>query len=268
MRKDSFYMNMITKIEKTLSFIRKYKFDAEKYGGFKLMFSGGKDSQVLYDLMKKSGVKFTAYYCVTTNDPPENVYFIRKEYPDVIFIHPKSTFLQLILKKGVLPTRKTRYCCKILKESAEKGFIVTGVRREESITRRNYVPIEFNGHKTYSAEKMRKNRKVHFRPILEWMEDEIWEYIEENSIPVNPCYDVRGRVGCLFCPFASKKGLLYNKKQYPLFYRNLMNTIKKGMKNGKFQMFNDSEEVWDWWVSKLSIKKYKLSKKQLSIDFN
>ena len=86
MRKDSFYMNMITKIEETLSFIRKYKFDAEKYGGFKLMFSGGKDSQVLYDLMKKSGVKFTAYYCVTTNDPPENVYFIRKEYPDVIVI--------------------------------------------------------------------------------------------------------------------------------------------------------------------------------------
>lgn len=45
--------------------------------GYFVGFSGGKDSQVLLDLVKRAGVKYKAHYNVTTIDPPENVRFIR-----------------------------------------------------------------------------------------------------------------------------------------------------------------------------------------------
>lgn len=37
--------------------------------GYYLCFSGGKDSQVIYELAKQAKVKFQAYYNVTTVDP-------------------------------------------------------------------------------------------------------------------------------------------------------------------------------------------------------
>lgn len=236
------------------------------------MFSGGKDSQVMLDLFKKSGVNYTSYYNVTTNDPPENVYFIRKNYPEVIFIHPQFTFLELIYRKGILPCRGTRFCCKYLKEEKSgRGFVAVGVRAEESTTRSKYVKIEFSSKepnsRIFDIGRMRKNRKVLFRPILEWREDEIWQYIEDNNLPTNPCYENRGRVGCLFCPYSSKKELIWNKEHYPLFYRNLMRTIQKMIENGSFKRFENKEQVWDWWISKLSVDDYFNRKRQLQFEF-
>lgn len=49
-----------------------------------LGFSGGKDSQVCYDLCKRSGIAFKANFnhCFESN---VTIQFIRDNYPDVIF---------------------------------------------------------------------------------------------------------------------------------------------------------------------------------------
>jgi len=44
--------------------------------GYYVAFSGGKDSIVVLDLVKRAGVKYDAYYHVTGIDPPELVHFI------------------------------------------------------------------------------------------------------------------------------------------------------------------------------------------------
>lgn len=49
--------------------------------GYYLAFSGGKDSQCIYHLAKEAGVKFDAHYNLTTADPPELVWFIKKITP-------------------------------------------------------------------------------------------------------------------------------------------------------------------------------------------
>ena len=74
--------------------------------GYYLCFSGGKDSQVIYELAKQAKVKFQAYYNVTTVDPPELVYFIRKMYPAVIINQPDTTMWELISQKHYPPTRR------------------------------------------------------------------------------------------------------------------------------------------------------------------
>jgi len=212
--------------------------------GYTLCFSGGKDSQVLYDIAKWCGVKFKADYSVSTIDPPENVRFIRKNYPDVNFILPKLNFFQLIEKNGELPTMLHRWCCRILKENNGKGYILTGVRREESATRSSYDYV--------TADRKKKN-KTHVRPLLDWTEAEIWQYLEDRNIPINPCYEHTGRVGCIFCPFASQKALLYAAKRYPKYHRLFMRSIERIIKDkGYLQRFGNvtPEQAWEWWISK------------------
>lgn len=248
------------KLNDSINLIWKYDAIAQKYGGYKVAFSGGKDSQVMLDIFKKSGVKFTAHYNVTTNDPPENVYFIKKQYHEVQFIHPKRTYLQLIEDKGMLPTMLTRFCCSCLKESYGKGFVAVGVRREESAKRAQYEPIVFSNrnHQTFDADKMTAARKVVFRPILDWTEADIWQYIEDQNIPVNPCYETAGRVGCMFCPFAQRRNMLYNRKRYPKHYALILRTIERIMEKGYMRDYQPltAEQVFMWWISKENSKAY------------
>ncbi len=46
-------------------------------------YSGGKDSDVLLELFKRSGVPFEAHNSHTTVDAPETVYHIRKVFHDL-----------------------------------------------------------------------------------------------------------------------------------------------------------------------------------------
>lgn len=83
--------------------------------GYYVAFSGGKDSQVIYHLCKEAKVKFDAHYNITGIDPPELVYFIRENYPDVQRHQHEKSMFQLMEEKGI-PTRIKRFCCAELKE--------------------------------------------------------------------------------------------------------------------------------------------------------
>ena len=128
----------------------------EPADGYFLAFSGGKDSQCIYHLAKMAGVRFTAHYSHTTVDPPELVYFMRKQYPDVIFNYPKLSMWQLIVQKRFPMTRHRRYCCSVLKEQDGKGrTLVTGIRWAESPRRKNTRGLlEVNSYKKDIRDKI------------------------------------------------------------------------------------------------------------------
>lgn len=112
--------------------------------GYYLAFSGGKDSVVVKALADMAGVKYDAHYSSTSVDPPELIYFIRENQPDVRFDYPtykdgtRATMWNLIPRKKMPPTRIVRYCCEVLKEGGGEGrFVVTGVRWAESARRAN-----------------------------------------------------------------------------------------------------------------------------------
>ena len=242
-------------------------------GGYYLAFSGGKDSQVLMELCKMAGVRFTPHYSVTSIDPPDNVYFIRQHYPDVIFDHPKENFFRLIEKKG-LPTMQRRYCCERLKEGLGSGNVVlTGVRAAESRKRASYAQVEIysrrkehaTGSRERTIEQIMENEhqcikgkdRVMLRPVLYWTEEEVWEFIKERELPVNPCYESVGRVGCMFCPFATKGQIAMYETRYPGFKKAILRALDKYWLRTDEHMLPDPHQYYEWWKTKMSVKRFK-----------
>src|ERR1035437_6882925 len=93
------------KINHSIKVIQKAEKLALKYSdeGFHLAFSGGKDSQVIYELAKMAKVQFQAYFYKTSVDQKDLLRFIKTDYPDVVWLNPKQTMFQLILKKKAFP---------------------------------------------------------------------------------------------------------------------------------------------------------------------
>lgn len=250
--------------------------------GYFVAFSGGKDSQTLLWLVQQAKVKYKAYYSVTTNDPLQNVQFIRKYYKEVIFLHPKDNFYTLVEKNG-LPIRQMRYCCRVLKESAGAGFAtLVGVRREESVRRSKYDFVDVVSRRKEHKERVggydlddmisvnhqciKGKDKVLLRPILDFTEKDVWTIINEFHLPKNPCYEKVGRVGCIFCPFSSRQTIERYCIEFPKVKKTLLKSISVFLKN-KPSIGLSEEEYFDWWLSDMSLQEYKESKKQLEMEF-
>lgn len=271
------------KVEHSLALIRK----AERLAlvmqpdiGFHVGFSGGKDSQAVLELVKMAGVKYRAVYNVTTNDPADNVRFIKRHYPDVEFNVPKESYFQLIAKKG-LPTVRSRWCCALFKEVTGVGFVVlTGVRGEESRKRAKYDEMArwVKGEKdkrTVDLDKMEENRfqcvggkdKFMVYPILEWTEEDVWTFIRERKLPINPCYKEHDRVGCVFCPFAKQKEIRAYCRTHPQLKAAFIHAIDRYVEGGRDRKkLPTAEDYFDWWISHISIDDYIMKKRQLKLD--
>lgn len=170
-------------------------------------FSGGKDSQCVYELCKMSGVPFEAHYSVTSIDPPELMRFIRKHYPDVIWdyhfyddgkpehYYPSGnprykTMWGVIADRSVPPTRKIRYCCAELKEQGGVGHIVvTGVRWAESNNRRmlhGVADIQTESKKLHAQAEQNPLYRKNKSGGINFMDDN-----DEGRQMVEQCYAKR-----------------------------------------------------------------------------
>ena len=286
--------NLQTKIDYSIQLIRRAEPTALRYrpDGFFVAFSGGKDSQVLLRLTELSGVRFTAQYNLTTLDPPENVHFIKDNYPSVEIVKPERSFLRLCEHHKMLPTQWTRFCCHELKETTnEHSVTLTGVRRSESarrskreevylLTRRRHPDFvtgtfdQFSRHQETTVECLRGKDKLTVNPILDWTESDVWQFIEREHLPINPLYK-RGysRVGCLFCPMSNIKSIKREVEDYPKYYQAMLRLIHR-IRSSKFNESNPDvwgnctdEEVFWFWANKTGPRNACAIKQQLSIEF-
>ncbi len=94
-------------------------------------------------------------------------------------------------------------CCNIrkiepLKRALEGVDIwITGLRASQSVTRNSMKAIEWD-----------ENFKViKINPLLNWSEDDVWDYIKENKVPYNKLHDLGyPSIGCEPCTRAIKDG--------------------------------------------------------------
>jgi len=212
--------------------------------GYYLAFSGGKDSIVVLDLAKRAGVKFDAHFNLTTVDPPELVYFVRT-FPEVQIHKPELTMWKLIVKERIPPTRRMRYCCKVLKEGGGKGrMIMTGVRWAESSSR---------SKRRMNEHCFRDGRTFYLHPIIDWSEDEVWQYIRSRNLRYCKLYDEGyKRIGCIMCPMKNK-AVLIDAERYPkyrdAYIRAFDRCVKKRIADGLKTTWKTGQEMYDWWVN-------------------
>jgi len=213
--------------------------------GYWLAFSGGKDSVVIKHLADRAGVKYRAFYNVTTIDPPEIIYFMRKHHADVEWKRPKQPFLKRMLYMG-FPTRIARWCCREYKELFRPdGLMLTGIRMEESAKRKSRRTIEaaINGPTTF----------VH--PILSWASDELWNYIRAENLAHCSLYNNGWRrIGCLFCPNATPSERQMHGQQYPRHeqaFRKAFRSLhakRTAQENSSVSRWSNGDEMFDWWI--------------------
>ena len=206
--------------------------------GYWVAYSGGKDSDVILDLVRKSGVKYTAHHSLTTADPPEVVRHV-KEQPDVVIHRPKETMWQLIRRKKMPPRRRARFCCETQKEGGGSGFtVITGIRWAESGPRSERKMVEG----CYRATSRR-----FLNLIIDWRDEEVWEHIRSNNIRYCSLYDEGfRRLGCVLCPMNREVEL--HMKRWPQICRAWERTIKATYKDNS--PGDNSEEYWQWWLNR------------------
>lgn len=240
--------------------------------GYRLAFSGGKDSVVIKRLAEMAGIKFEAHYNVTSVDPPELVRFV-KSMPDVMrdVPHDKDgrpiTMWNLIPKKLIPPTRLARYCCEKLKEAAGKGQrTVTGVRWAESPRRRNSQGVvsktgstrviynDDNDEARMMLENCCRTAKILVNPIVDWLDADVWEFIHSEKIPYCGLYDCGyKRLGCIGCPAGANAAR--ELEAYPgyreAYIRAFDRMLDRRREKGKpTTLWSSGEEVMDWWLGK------------------
>jgi phosphoadenosine phosphosulfate reductase len=195
--------------------IKEYEKFKKRLDIFHVAFSGGKDSAVLLDLVKKALPKgsFVVIFGDTGMEFPdtyEAVEVTRQqcELDGTPFYTARSHFdPHESWKIFGPPSRTLRWCCSVHKSTPQTikmreltgkndytGLDFVGVRRAESLAR-----------STYEYENFGKKQKgqYSFNPILEWTSAEVWLHIFINNIHINRAY-IKGntRAGCLLCPMS------------------------------------------------------------------
>lgn len=270
------------KEKQAIQYLKAFEPKSEPYY---LCYSGGKDSDVIRILASLAGVKHDIVNNHTTVDAPETVRYIRS-IPGVQIEMAKETMWQLIVRKGLPPTRLMRYCCSELKEHGGKGRVkITGVRKEESYARSvnsklvqvigkpkataklaedagvdfsinprgGIVLNDDNDESRRFVERCYRTTSTMINPIIDWTTSDVWEFLHHYGCEGNPLYQCGfSRVGCIGCPMGGPKSMKKEFALYPKYKENYIRAfdrmIAKRIADGKPTQWESGKEVLTWWV--------------------
>ena len=259
--------------------IQSYKF-SQHLGLGKLWvgFSGGKDSVCTYGVCKLAAKELDMdvldmcefHYNVTGIDQPPLVYFIKDEFPFVIWDMYERTIFKIMEEKMFYPTRLMRFCCAELKEKGGNGrYCLMGVRRAESKNRSTRGEYESIGNtraegKVFDIDNTEDRRELEHcipknkyicNPIIDWSDDMVWEFIDKENLPYCRLYDEGWRrLGCLFCHMATQDEKRRMAEEYPkmkkIFVKYLDKIIVLRKAKGLKCTWKDGDDMFNQWQSK------------------
>lgn len=207
--------------------IREYEKFKHRLDIFHVAYSGGKDSAVLLDLVKKALPKgsYVVIFGDTGMEFPDTYKVVKLtekqcEEEGIPFYTARSHFdPKDSWRLFGPPARVLRWCCSVHKSTPQT------IKMRELTGKNNYIGMDFVGvrayesavRSTYDFENFGKKQKgqYSYNPILEWTSAEIWLYIYMNGITVNETYKKgNSRAGCLFCPMGGGKGDYLQRAAY------------------------------------------------------
>lgn len=184
-----------------------------KYGSkVALASSLGAEDQVLTDMICRLNKKSRIFTLDTGRLFPETYslidktnlkYGIRLE----LFFPQSEPVQKMTTEHGVNlfyeSIEKRKLCCQIRKlEPLKRAFEglevwICGLRKEQSVTRVGMELVEWD----------EMNQLIKINPLINWTEDQVWEYIKQHGVPYNALHD-KGfpSIGCQPCTRAVAKG--------------------------------------------------------------
>lgn len=201
-------------------------------------FSGGKDSIVLSDLVRRSinSKEFFLIFADTTLESPYTYDFIDQ------YIHENSNikFLKTRYSKPQLetwsifgpPSRINRWCHTVYKIAPIRKKIIDvigiknpkillfdGIRYEESSRRSMYSNLQ---------DGTKDMLQLNISPIINWSSLEVFLYIFFRNLNFNPLYRLGySRVGCMVCPYSSGWSEYLSGITHSEIIKPYLDTLKK-----------------------------------------
>ena len=100
-----------------------------------------------------------------------------------------------------------------------------------------------------------KQRKVVVNPIIDWEDDDVWEFIREYKIPYCSLYDEGyKRLGCIGCPLGGRKSQLKEFERWPkykeLYIKAMDYCVKAEPDRYKREdsEWKNGQDMFDWWI--------------------
>lgn len=225
-----------------------YKTFQKGVDAFAVAFSGGKDSQVVLDLVSKviPPQRFKAYYTDTGMELPctyktvkDTTSKLKELFPEfeMVVCDSETSVVEQWQKYGP-PSRMNRWCCKVRKTALfarklkdvlqtngqPKCVVFEGVRSDESARRETYNRVGVG---------VKHVNLINCRPIFDWNDTEVYLYILcLSKVEINEGYTYGlTRIGCNICPFASLWSEYLINKLYPEISKPFISVIETMAKN-------------------------------------
>ena len=104
-------------------------------------------------------------------------------------------------------------------------------------------------------------------PIIDWSDQEVWEYIRSEKISVNPLYEMGFfRVGCIGCPMAGKQRYREFRifptyeRAYRHAFEKMLELRKKAGRQCDTRIWGNADTLFRWWMEDPGIPgQYELS---------
>ncbi len=147
----------------------------------------GRLHQETYDVMDEAGKKYGIEFQVMFPNTEAVEMMEREEGPNLFYASIESR----------------KRCCGVRKmEPLRRAFSeldawITGLRREQAVTRGDIPKVEED----------KSNNLIKINPLVEWSEEDVWDYIKKNNVPYNALHE-QGfpSIGCTPCTRAVKPG--------------------------------------------------------------
>lgn len=190
---------------KNLDWIEKIKFLAQNYKNITFSTSFSIEDQAIIDVIFKNNLNIEVF-AIDTGRLPSATYKVWQEtlkkygkkikafYPDA------KKIAEFVENKGInsfYDSVDLRHeCCNIRKVEplkkalSDKEIWISGIRRQHTQNRQDKDFFEFDSNLNI----------IKFYPVLDFSEEETWNYIKENEIPYNKLYDEGYKsIGCDPC---------------------------------------------------------------------